>query len=221
MARSQSPLAAVRRATISPPAGMVTRFCATPAPLRAPVVHDWSTALAADTVCDSSPAADAGAAPTSTASTTAGTINLPDLMKSPLNFTHSPQSVATRQGEERNATTKLASGTPGWAWPSTNWVGVVATPALIPLRKSASIRSSISGERRSASKRSRSRPIRLALLPQMGVVEVTLVLEQRVVHLPEAALEAGGLGRGREHARTRVLRGHREVAEHPRDRRAP
>ena len=46
---------------------------------------------------------------------------------------------------------------------------------------------------------------------------MTLVLEQRVVHLPEAPLQAGGVrGRG-EHAGTRVLRGHGEVPEHPRD----
>src|SRR4051812_16849310 len=60
IARSQSPLAAVSRAVTSPPAGTTKRCCATPAPERCPLVQDLSTAVAAVTVCDSSPAADAG-----------------------------------------------------------------------------------------------------------------------------------------------------------------
>ena len=62
IARSQSPLADVRLAVISPPSGMTTRRWATEVPVRCPLVHDLSTALAAVTVCESSPVADAGAA---------------------------------------------------------------------------------------------------------------------------------------------------------------
>src|SRR5829696_9557279 len=43
-------------------------------------------------------------------------------------------------------------------------------------------------------------PESLGAPPQMRVVEVALILEQRVVHLPEAALERGGLRRRGEHA---------------------
>ncbi len=49
IATSQSPPAALRRAVTQPAAGMLKRFCATPAPLRSPPVQDVSTALAAET----------------------------------------------------------------------------------------------------------------------------------------------------------------------------
>ena len=62
----------------------------------------------------------------------------------------------------------LRPARPGCASPLRNWVGVVATPALIPLRKSRSTRSATSAERRSASKRSRSRPIRSARSHRWG-----------------------------------------------------
>ena len=52
-------------------------------------------------------------------------------------------------------------------------------------------------------------------LPEVRVVEVALVLEERVMHLPEPALPRRRLGRRREHAGAWVLRGHREVAEDP------
>src|SRR6185312_3061039 len=55
-------------------------------------------------------------------------------------------------------------------------------------------------------------------LPQMRVVEVALVLQQRVVHLPELPLEASRLGGGRQHPGAWVLRRDREVPEHARDR---
>ena len=113
-----------------------------------------------------------------------------------------------------NARPGPASGMPGCATPSTNWVGVVTTPARTPERKSRSTRSATSGERRSCSKRSRSRPERPGALPQVRLVQMGLILEQRVVHLPEAPLKRGRLGRARQHPRARMLRGHREVPEH-------
>ena len=60
-------------------------------------------------------------------------------------------------------------------------------------------------------------PEALGARPQVGVVQVTLILEQRVVHLPEAPLQARRMSRLGEHARPGVLGDHREVAEHPRD----
>ena len=83
--------------------------------------------------------------------------------------------------------------------PSTNSVGVVITPARMPERKSRSTRSATAGERRSGSKRSRSSPSRSRALPQVRVVEVALVRQQRVVHLPEAPLQRGRLGRRGQH----------------------
>src|SRR5665213_582892 len=60
---------------------------------------------------------------------------------------------------------------------------------------------------------------RLGVLPQIGVVGVPRVLEQRVVELPEAALRAGGLRGGGQRHRARMLGGDREVAEGESDRR--
>ena len=60
-------------------------------------------------------------------------------------------------------------------------------------------------------------PQALRPLPQVGVVEVGLVLEQRVVHLPEAPLQGRRLGGVGQDAGPRVLGLDREVAEDPRD----
>ena len=65
------------------------------------------------------------------------------------------------------------------------------------------------------SKRSRSRPSSRARSHRCGSSRCALVLEQRVVHLPEAALQRRRLGGAGQHPRARVLRGHREVPEHP------
>ena len=81
-------------------------------------------------------------------------------------------------------------GTPGCASPATNRVGVVTTPARTPGAEVALhplLHRRPSGGR--ASKRSRSRPSRSRALPEVRLVEVALVVEQRVVHLPEAALQ--------------------------------
>ena len=56
---------------------------------------------------------------------------------------------------------------------------------------------------------------RLAARPQVRVVEAPLVLVERVVELPEAALARGGLGGLGEHPGPRVLGDDGEVAEHP------
>lgn len=58
----------------------------------------------------------------------------------------------------------------------------------------------------------------LAAPPEVGIVEVALVGEQRAVHLPERALERGGLESVGEHSSTRMLRDHREVTEDTADR---
>src|SRR4029453_6759454 len=110
-ARSQSPEAAVRRAVTELAAGIATRFWATPAPLRSPPVHDLSTALAAETVCESSSAAEAGAATNSAPSATTSPIHLPDRIPNP----HA--KFVSVQGVERRASWKLASGTPGCGVP--------------------------------------------------------------------------------------------------------
>ena len=54
--------------------------------------------------------------------------------------------------------------------------------------------------------------------PQVWRVEVPLVGEERVVHLPERALQCGRLDRSREDPGPWVLRHHREVAEDELDR---
>ena len=47
----------------------------------------------------------------------------------------------------------------------------------------------------------------------MRVIDASPIGIERVAHLPEGALETGGLGRSMQGRRARVLRGHREVAE--------
>ena len=71
----------------------------------------------------------------------------------------------------------------------TNSVGVVATPARTPGVEVAPHARGTASERRSASKRSRSSPSALGALPQVRVLEPALVGVERVVHLPEAALQ--------------------------------
>ena len=95
-----------------------------------------------------------------------------------------------------------------------NTVGVVTTPARTPEWKSRLTRSRTASLRRSASKRSRSSPSSCGPVPQVRVLEPGLVGEQRVVHLPEAALGAGRLGGARRRPGARVAGAHREVAEH-------
>ena len=89
------------------------------------------------------------------------------------------------------------------------------TPAAMPEQKSRCTRSATASERRSASKRSRSRPSSSARAPQVRVVEAALVAEERVVHLPEAPLERRGLGGAGQPPRARVLGDDGEVAEDP------
>ena len=83
--------------------------------------------------------------------------------------------------------------------PSTNSVGVLVTPARMPERKS---RFTALRDRVGAAvglERSRSRPESLGTLPQVGVVQVALVGVERVVELPEAPLQRGGLRRAGQH----------------------
>ena len=54
-------------------------------------------------------------------------------------------------------------------------------------------------------------------IPQVRVVEPSMVRVQRIVEVPVGALEPHGLGGLREHPRPRVLRHHREMAEHAPD----
>src|ERR671910_3588351 len=84
------------------------------------------------------------------------------------NCASSSMPLGRYQGLERTPSRKLASGTPGCGAPRTNCVGVVVTPARIPDRKSRSTRSATSSDRRSASKRWRSRPRRLARSHRCG-----------------------------------------------------
>ncbi len=90
---------------------------------------------------------------------------------------------------------------------------MLVTPARMPDSKSRRTRAATAAERRSASKRSRSRPRRLDPLPEMRVVEVAAVGVERVDHLEEAALQPGCLGGGVQGGSARVLAGDREVAE--------
>ena len=101
---------------------------------------------------------------------------------------------------------------------SANSVGVVTTPARTPERKSRCTRSSTASLRRSASKRSRSSPSVRGALPQVGILQPGLIGEQRVVHLPEAALARGCLGRAGRRPGPRMTGADREVAEHQPDR---
>lgn len=55
-------------------------------------------------------------------------------------------------------------------------------------------------------------------LPEVGIVDVTAIPVERVDHLKEASLQAGGLGGGVQGGRARVLAGDREVAEDDRRR---
>src|SRR5215211_1869225 len=55
---------------------------------------------------------------------------------------------------------------------------------------------------------------RVGVAPQLLVGESQLILEQPIVHLPEAAPGSGGLGRLRRRLRTRVQVVERHVAEH-------
>src|SRR3954469_7539069 len=64
-------------------------------------------------------------------------------------------------------------------------------------------------------------PERLAMRPQMRVLEASLVGVERVRQLPEAALSSGRLRRVGERDRARVLRLQREVAERDADGRVP
>ena len=64
--------------------------------------------------------------------------------------------------------------------------GVPVTPARMPDSKSRRTRAATASERRSASKRSRSRPEALDPLPEMRVVDAAAVGVERVDHLEEA-----------------------------------
>ena len=88
---------------------------------------------------------------------------------------------------------RASSGGPACSSPSTNTLGVVATPARMPPRKRALDRA----RRRLASVGVEARhvePEPLRARPQVRVLETALVGEQRVVHRPERVLSAGRLG---------------------------
>jgi hypothetical protein len=57
-------------------------------------------------------------------------------------------------------------------------------------------------------------PDRLGMAAELRVAQLELVREEAIVHLPEASLHAGGLGRLRGRRGLRVKLRHREVAEH-------
>ena len=106
-----------------------------------------------------------------------------------------------------------ASGRPEWRSPSTKSVGVVATPARTPAFQSAAMRSS---HRLGAAVRVETRDVETETfgpLPQVRILEPSLVGEQRVVHLPEAPLQAGRLGGAGGGPGTRVAGADREVPE--------
>src|SRR5262245_60711290 len=216
IARSQSPLAAVNRAVTSPPAGIVIRFCATPAPVRSPLVHDPSTALAAETVCESRSAAEAGPAVNSTTRPARAPTPPKSFMAPPCAFqrrvfpgsskslTQCREETCARNPRETGAVNEL-----GWR---RRHAGPAAT-AQIGLDSLRQLGGAPVGLEALEVEPESPGP-----LPEMWVVEMALVLQQRVVHLPEAVLRGRRLrGRG-EHPRARVLRCHREVPEDARDR---
>ena len=98
--------------------------------------------------------------------------------------------------------------------PFTKKRGVLGTPLRAPLSKSSVTLASWTRSRSSASKRAASStPTASACARSSCVGELVLVLEEPVVHLPEAALGGGGLGRlgGERRPRVKVRQGH--VAE--------
>ena len=98
--------------------------------------------------------------------------------------------------------------------PPANAAGVPVTPARIPVSKSRRTRSATAAERRSALEALEVEAERSRALPQVRVVDVALVGVDRVDHLQNApALERGGLGRGVQRRRARVLAGEREMAD--------
>ena len=92
-------------------------------------------------------------------------------------------------------------------------VGVPETPLASALRTSSATRAAWRRRRRSSEKRSRSRPSADAWRKRSAGRERVLVAEQPVVHLPERALGARGLGRLGGDLRVRVHVGQRQVAE--------
>ena len=120
---------------------------------------------------------------------------------------------ALRRAGSPAARARPPSGRPACSSPSTNRVGVVGTPARTPPRKSAETRAATAGSRRSASKRATSRPSASRAGPQVRILEMGLVGEQRVVHRPEGVLPPGRLGGVGGRERARMARADGEVAE--------
>ena len=90
---------------------------------------------------------------------------------------------------------------------------MVATPARTPAFQSAAMRSC---DRLGAAVRVETRDVETETfgpLPQVRILEPSLVGEQRVVHLPEAPLQAGRLGGAGGGPGARVAGADREVPE--------
>ena len=100
---------------------------------------------------------------------------------------------------------------PRWIRPFTKKRGVLGTPLREPLSRSSATRAECTPSRSSASKRAAVLdPHGLGVRPQLLVAQLELVLEEAVVHLPEAPLRSRGLrglGRGRR-PRVQVLERH-------------
>ena len=90
----------------------------------------------------------------------------------------------------------------------------MTTPARTPARKSRCTRVKHGVAAAVALEALEIEPEPLRALPQMRVLESPLIGEQRVVHLPEAALQPGRLGRAGRGPGARVAGADREVAEH-------
>ena len=106
-----------------------------------------------------------------------------------------------------------SSQAPSYLRPLTKKVGVPLTPLRTPLMKSSPTRWACVWSLNSRSKRARSRPMPFAVLPKMLVIERLLMLEEGVVHLPEAPLSGAGFRSLGRVLRVRVNGLERKVAE--------